>query len=211
MTNGMKYISHALCVLLATTCLICSCSEQDEVDEYANWKERNEHFIDSIANVAATNADGSWEIIKAYTIGDSTELYLGHNEYFIYVKKLETGAGITSPLYSDSIRVHYYGCLMPTAQHPQGYNFGKSYSGSTLNEATDVPTIFCVNQNIVGFSTALMKMHEGDRWLVYVPYYLGYGTSEYTSAYIPAYSTLIFDMKLARIYRYNIDTDTAWH
>lgn len=207
----IKGISQALGVLFAVTCLICSCSEKDEVSEYADWKVRNERFIDSIASVASTNADGTWEVIKSYTVGDSTEMYLGHNEYFIYVKKLETGTGATYPLYSDSIRVHYSGRLMPTSEHPQGYNFGKSYSGNTLNEETDVPTLFGVSQSIVGFTTALMHMHEGDRWLVYVPYYLAYGTTDYSSAYIPAYSTLVYDMKLARIYRYGIDTDTSWH
>ncbi len=211
MAVRIKGISQALCALVAVACLACSCSEQDEVSEYADWKVRNERFVDSIASVASTNADGTWEIIKSYTVGDSAEIYLGHNEYFIYVKKLETGTGTTSPLYSDSIRVHYSGRLMPTGDHPQGYNFAKSYSGNTLNEETDVPTLFGVSQSIVGFGTALMHMHEGDRWLVYVPYYLGYGTSDYTSAYIPAYSTLIYDMKLARIYRYGIDTDTSWH
>lgn len=207
----IKGIGQAWGVLLAMVCLTCSCSEQDEVSEFANWKVRNEHFVDSIASVASTNADGTWEVIKSYTIGDSTEMYLGHNEYFIYVKKLETGTGTTSPLYSDSIRVHYSGRLMPTSGYPLGYNFGKSYSGNTLNEETDVPTLFGVSQSIVGFTTALMHMHEGDRWLVYIPYYLAYGTSDYTSAYIPAYSTLVYDMKLARIYRFGIDTDTSWH
>lgn len=211
MTVRSKGISRVLGALLVATGLTCSCSEQSEESEYANWKARNEHFIDSIASVASTNADGTWEVIKSYTVGDSTEMYLGHNDYFIYVKKLETGTGTTSPLYSDSIRVHYSGRLMPTSEHPQGYNYGKSYSGNTLNEETDVPTLFGVSQSIVGFTTALMHMHEGDRWLVYVPYYLAYGSSEYTSAQIPAYSTLIFDMKLARIYRYGIDTDTSWH
>ncbi len=205
------YFVYVILTSFLAVCALASCSEKDEVSEYDNWKVRNEHFVDSIANVAAINADGTWEILKSFTVGDSSALYSTHPEYFVYVRKVETGSGTISPMYSDSVRVHYSGRLMPTSQHPTGYNFGKSYSGNILNEATDVPTIFCVSSNIVGFSTALMHMHEGDRWIVYVPYYLGYGTSEYTSASIPAYSTLIFDMKLARVYRYKLDTDTSWH
>ena len=45
-----------------------------------------------------------------------------------------------------------------------------------------------------GFVTALLHMHSGDRWRVYIPYQLGYNTTEKTG--IPAYSTLIFDLAL---------------
>jgi FKBP-type peptidyl-prolyl cis-trans isomerase FklB len=62
--------------------------------------------------------------------------------------------------------------------YPYGFNFGKSYSSSTLNETTDVPTLMAVNQNITGFATALMHMVEGDRWKIYIPYYLGYGKDD---------------------------------
>ncbi len=40
-------------------------------------------------------------------------------------------------------------------------------------------------------------------------YYLAYKDNE--DSKIPKYSTLIFDIQLARIYRYGIDTDTSWH
>lgn len=197
--------------LFLAFCFI-SCSEKEEVGEYDNWKERNIQFADSIANVAAANADGSWEIIKAFNLGDDDNQYKGMTNYFIYVKKLEQGSGTLCPMYADSVRIHYSGRLIPTIQHPQGYNFGKSYSSNVLDESTDVPTIFCVKQNlVVGIATALMHMHEGDHWMVYVPYYLGYGETDYTKGAIPAYSTLIYDLKLAKIYRFKIDTDTAWH
>lgn len=200
-----------LCLLPLALCLF-SCTEKEEVGEYDNWRERNQLFLDSIARIAAANEDGSWEIIKAYTLGDDDRLYQGNTNYFIYVKKLEQGTGTYSPMFIDSVRIHYSGRLISTVQHPQGYSFGKSYSGDTLNPKTDVPSIFCINQNIVGISTALMHMHEGDRWMVYVPYYLGYGDTQHSATTtIPAYSTLVFDLQLARIYRYKVDNDTSWH
>jgi FKBP-type peptidyl-prolyl cis-trans isomerase FklB len=199
-----------LCLLPLALCLF-SCTEKDEEGEYDNWRERNQQFIDSIAQVAATNADGTWAIYKAYNIGDDSTLYIGQTNYFIYVKKLEKGTGTTYPMYADSVRIHYSGRLIPTMQHPQGYCFGKSYSTNELNEDTDVPTIFCVNRNLTWFTTALIHMHEGDRWIVYVPYYLGQGDKDYTNGKIPAYSSLIMDVKLAKIYRSKIDKDTSWH
>lgn len=40
-------------------------------------------------------------------------------------------------------------------------------------------------------------MHPGDRWMIYIPYELGYGSR--TSGPIPAYSTLIFEVELLMI------------
>ena len=52
---------------------------------------------------------------------------------------------------------------------------------------------------VEGFSTAVMNMHAGDRWRVYIPYQLGYGTT--TSNGMRAYSNLTFDIALK----------TFWH
>ena len=45
-----------------------------------------------------------------------------------------------------------------------------------------------------GFATALQHMRRGDHWMVYIPYQLGYGSQSQTG--VPAYSTLIFDLRL---------------
>ena len=45
-------------------------------------------------------------------------------------------------------------------------------------------------------------MHIGDRWIVYVPYQLGYGTTDQsTNVVVPAYSMLIYDVRLVGYYR----------
>ena len=53
---------------------------------------------------------------------------------------------------------------------------------------------------IAGFAEGLKKMNVSGRYILYIPYDLGYGESgngtEGTSAYIPPYSTLIFDVTL---------------
>lgn len=204
-----KNIFLLLGLLVATSLFFTSCKESEEEGEWDNWKERNEHFIDSIATVARANRDGSWTVMKAFNLGDGFPMN-ADNKYYVYMQKLEEGAGTESPLYNDSIRVHYSGRLIPTATYPAGYNFGKSYSGSVMNAETDVPALMGVNQNVVGFATAMMHMKVGDRCKLYIPYYLGYGTSDYATAKIPGYSALIFDVKLAKIYKYQIDTDTSW-
>jgi len=40
-------------------------------------------------------------------------------------------------------------------------------------------------------------MHIGDRWIIYIPYTLGYGSR--ASGPIPAFSTLIFEVELLSI------------
>lgn len=186
-----------------------SCKESDEVSEYDNWKERNEQFIDSIASVAKANKDGSWTILKSYTLSDDFPM-TETSQYYIYLQKLENGSGTEHPLYADSVRVHYAGRLIPTVSYPQGFVFDKSYASSSFSPATDVPSLLCVSNLVTGFSTALMNMVVGDRWKVYIPYQLGYGTTSSTSSSVPAYSTLIFDIQLAKIYKYKVDTDTKW-
>lgn len=203
----MKTLSYIL-FLFSSLFILGSCSENDEVGEYDNWKERNQQYIDSIANLASIGADG-WSKMLSFTLMDSVENINPNNNHYIYIQKIEEGAGTTYPMYNDSVRVHYLGRLIPSSSYAQGYIFGKSYSTYTFNEATDVPAIMAVKDNIVGFATATMHMVEGDRWRIVIPYYLGYGTS--SSASIPGYSALIFDVKLARVYRYKSGADTTWH
>ena len=205
MNINMKYIFRLLS-LAALVVLFASCEETKEESEFHNWKARNDHFIDSIANVAKKNADGNWTIFKAHILGDDFGMDKD-NKYYIYVQKLIDGTGTEYPEYNDSVRVHYSGRLIPSDTYPAGYNFDKSYNSSIPDLATDVPTLFCPNSVVVGFATAVMNMVVGDRWRVYIPYYLGYGSE---SSAVPAYSTLIYDMQLAKIYKYGIDKDTRW-
>ena len=195
--------------MLLTLFALGSCSESEEGSEYDNWQVRNQQYVDSIAALAGAGTDG-WTKIVAYTLVDSVENKNPDPNHYVYVQKVSQGAGTRYPMYNDSIRVHYLGRLIPSEAYPQGRIFGKSYSTNELNEATDVPTLMALNSNIVGFATATLHMVEGDAWKIVVPYYLGYGENDYSSASIPGFSTLIFDIKLARIYRYKVDTDTSW-
>ena len=202
--------SFYILTLFAAIIAFSSCSESDGESEYDNWKERNQLYVDSIAHLADTGADG-WSKVVAFNLSEEVENANPNNNHFVYIKKIESGTSEKSPLYNDSIRVHYLGRLIPTTSYSQGYVFGKSYSTYTFNEATDVPTLLAVNQNVDGFATAVMHMVEGDVCKIVIPYYLGYGESGNSSGGIPGYSALIFDVKLARVYKYKIDTDTTWH
>lgn len=115
-------------------------------------------------------------------------------EDYIIVHVDETGGGTTSPIYTDSVAVHYQGRLIPSTTYTDGLIFDTSWNSSKLNETTARAAHFAVASKGDGFTTALQQMHIGDRWTVYMPYQLAYGATENNS--VPAYSTLIFDIKL---------------
>ena len=49
-----------------------------------------------------------------------------------------------------------------------------------------------------GQAAPLQQMHVGDRWVIYIPSELGYGSR--TSGPIPACSTLIFEIELLNVF-----------
>ena len=156
---------------MLSTGLFTSCTENDDtVEEYANWQSKNETYWDNLYTTTQQkikSGDTSWKIILNYTFQNQKQTtgsaltYRPENYIIAHVE--QAGTGTTSPLYSDSVSMHYMGRLIPTSL-------------------------------VDGFTTALMSMHRGDHWTVYIPYQLGYG--EKNSGVVPAYSTLIFDLRL---------------
>ena len=204
----MRHIKSILAIAAMVGALfsMSSCSETDDtVEEYADWKNKNEAYFTSKYNAvkqAIAAGDKSWKIIKSYARDASTT---GEPTDYILVKVIRSGEGSGPPLFTDTVRVHYRGQFIASATHVDskdkelGYVFDTSWSTDDFNEDISVPAKFCVNSLCDGFSTALQNMRIGDRWIVYMPYQLGYGTTELKS--VPAYSTLVFDMTLAAFYR----------
>ena len=183
--------------LIALLPLLVSCGEDDDTaaNEFDNWQERNETYWNNLYQTATANADGRWKILRTWSKDASDKL--SKTDYVI-VHAEEQGSGTVSPLYTDSVRIHYVGRLIPTDNYPQGYQFDQSYT-DRYDYATMRPYEGRASGFVDGFTTALLNMHVGDMWRVYIPYTLGYGESDQNS--IPAYSTLIFDLKLVSFYR----------
>ena len=186
---------------MALAIAFTSCSESDNSEEeFADWQSTNESYFDNLfmqTKMKVDAGDTSWKILKSWTL-DSGEV-AKHSYDHIVVRVIKSGTSDVSPLYNDSVRVHYSGRLLPSKNYPTGYVFDKSYTGD-FNIATAVPSKLVVNGTVEGFATALQHMHLGDHWEIYIPYQLGYG--EDTNNTIPGYSTLVFDVRLVGIYRY---------
>ena len=179
----MMSLSFIICHLSFS---LCACSEKhDTVEEFADWQARNETYFEQ-----QYQAHSASNIIKKWTVEDATEV--PHTDC-VLIDKLKEGSGTVTPYYSDTIRVHYSGRLLPSVSYPQGYVFDQSWSG-TFDEATAVPLKFSMSEVILGFSTALQRMHKGDKWRIIIPYQLGYNAVEKTG--VPAYSTLIYEVTL---------------
>lgn len=203
----MKQPRYIILLLLATWLMggLFSCSEVHEVNEYDNWKERNDAYVDSLKQVANSNlySTGTDTIkIDQMSLGTlfglQTAMSSTEGLEYVYCKKLTSNPEGKHPLYNDYVTVYYCGSYI------NGYVFDSNFSGyvatdkGTLDGNAKLPTISntamvgLVNSYIPGWITALQYMRVGERWLVYVPYFSGYGSSKNSS--VLAYSTLIFDI-----------------
>lgn len=214
MTKNIKTLIGIFCLggMMLSAGLFTSCTENDDtVEEYANWQSKNETYWDNLYTTTQQKIKGgdtSWKIILNYTFQNQKQTtgsaltYRPENYIIAHVE--QAGTGTTSPLYSDSVSMHYMGRLIPSTTYTSGLIFDKSWSSNQFNAATSRPVHSYIGLTydaegkptslVDGFTTALMSMHRGDHWTVYIPYQLGYG--EKSSGVVPAYSTLIFDLRL---------------
>ena len=184
-----KWLGYVGVMLFTIHCSLftISCSEDDSTtDEFANWQERNDATTDQWA------ASGMRKI-RVFTQDDTAT---GKSSDYIYVQVLESGDGTESPLYTDTVRVAYRGRLIPTTNYTDGFVFDETYLGDFSWHTAGMSTMAISGSTslVSGFATALMNMHKGDRWLVCIPYQLGYNAASQGS--VTAYSDLIFDIAL---------------
>lgn len=89
------------------------------------------------------------------------------------------------PVATDKVRVHYTGKLI------NGTVFDSSVERGT-------PAEFELNRVIAGWTEGLQLMNVGSKYILYIPYELGYGERG-AGEQIPGYSTLIFEVELLDI------------
>ena len=162
-------LSYILFVLLFSVAFQ-SCSNDNEQEKYAEWKQENEKFIEEIKN------DPSSSYFQA-SIPQGPGIV-----YYKVINKAQGDTG-TYPLSTSQVKVRYKGSLIN--------DYG------VFDDASERITIMNVNGVVSGFSVALQNMKEGDKWEIYIPWDLGYGSSGKEP--IPPYSALIFELELVEI------------
>ena len=189
--NKLKYLLLMFMAVFA----MASCSETDEDKvEFPDWANKNNEAFNKVyahAKQKVHEGDPNWKIICAWSFTDD---YPFADDEHIVVNVLSNGdlAGDT-PMYTDSVFIAYSGNLLPSTSFPNGYNFDKSYTGD-FNPETVFPMGTGMTNFVDGFTTALLHMHRGDYWRVYIPSRLAYGNMLH--AVIPQNSMLIFDIYL---------------
>lgn len=101
----------------------------------------------------------------------------------ILCEVLKTGEG-AMPKMHNIVSVYYKGSLIN----------GRIFDDNT---AQGYPDAFRLSELIKGWQIALIQMHVGDKWRIYIPSELGYG-SRGTDG-IPKNSVLIFEIELVAI------------
>lgn len=201
----MRRIRKTLCFLLPLAALLfASCEEVQEASKYDNWQARNEAFIDSIARETGGLIIDSEEKAAAVEVGRlfaiATTAGTMSGDQYVYCKKITANPDGRRPLYTESVSAYYYGTLITGDRFDGNFTGYSALDQGTLNATDkaptefDAPSEFSVSGVIAGWTAALQLMRTGERWMLYIPYQSGYGTSG--SGSIPGYSALAFDIIL---------------
>jgi len=91
---------------------------------------------------------------------------------------------------ANYVRVNYTGTLIDGTQFDSTFVI-------VDDELISTPVTFNLGTLIPGFSESVRLMNEGSKYKVYIPFYLGYGSTVFPD--IPAFSTLIFEIELLEI------------
>lgn len=199
-------------LLIVPLLLLASCKDSEaESNVRQNWPERNVQWFAEVYDAARAEIEtakeqyGSdwekhcdWRVYKTLLKSQDVQ---GPPTDYVVCKINEKGDGDWSPAYTDSVRLYYRGWIMDDNYPASKDNmsvFSQTYYGD-FNPATAAPVAMAASALVEGFTTAIQYMVEGDDWSVYIPSELAYGAK--ASDAIPAYSTLLFRIRVERVHK----------
>ena len=125
---------------------------------------------------------------------------------------VDSVAGTGTPItIGKQVRVKYIGRFLSNGAHPASTGYPASYGnpnypqGAIFDNSSENHTkcgclVFTAGSasNVTGFNEGLLLMRQGDRKLLLIPSYLGYGAAATGS--IPADSALMFDVEILEVF-----------
>lgn len=175
MTSIAKRLTLSLSLLFALFTLT-SCDQKGREDVKSPYRVENEQYIEDRAN------DPEYQ-----------KLSFAHSPFSVYYQVIKGPVGdeedLERPLQNSQVQISYTLSLI---------------SGEKV-ESDQSQTFWIYRQEpnkqpetiVRGLQLALQYMSVGEEWKVVIPWQLGYGA--YSRNSIPAFSTLIFDVKLIEI------------
>lgn len=141
---------------------------------------RQEEMMAQMRQAAAANLEKSKLYLEENAKKDGVKSLASGLQYQV----VKAGSG-QSPSAEDVVRVHYTGKLI---------------DGTTFDSSVDrgEPAEFGVSQVIPGWRQALQEMKVGDKWMLYIPPELAYGTQG-SGGRIGPNETLVFEVELLEI------------
>lgn len=184
-----KYLHIAL--MLLCVIVVSSCKDDNNDDQKAAELEAYKLEQDKLFQAKAN--DPAYEKWMSEA-GDG----------YVFAKLIKKGEG-KKAYYNSLVSVYYKGLLTDgTVFDSKLFEDGKPstfavspYYATTVKDAeTGVSTTW--SSVISGWGVALQHMVEGDKYEVWIPQQLGYGSTAKEGS-IPAYSTLIFEIELVSV------------
>lgn len=167
-------------LVIPALAMLSSCLGDDPVTS-KEWMEKNDQWLKEKA--AELDADGNpmYQRVGCNWDVNGYVLMRWHNDRTLTKDAL-------SPISTSTIDVKYQ------VQTIDSVMIDNSYSNTTPADSIYRTQL---NKNISGWLIGISQMHVGDSCTIIVPYEQGYGMAAYGS--IPAYSNLIFNVKLTGI------------
>lgn len=155
-----------------------SCSPDDDTDDYADWRSRNDAYVVDVSTRLTSEGSPEFQtIVPSWAPG--VPVYVKwHNDRTLTAENL-------SPLDNSTIKCNYT---------------LTDIDGNQLDKGDGYVSRPC--NNVTGFWTAVTNMNVGDSVTAIVPYSGGYGSLSYGS--VKPYTTLIFAIRLQEIIGYEI-------
>lgn len=179
----LRYIFLGIPVLMMSTGLTGCFSDNEPVD-YTEWKATNEKYFSDTEAKTGEGGEKLFERIEPSWCPGIYSLAQWHND-----RSLTKGNLV--PMDNSTVDV-IYECL-----YVDGTVLDTSYRNTTYGDSV----YRCKpSDNIIGFWSMLTSMHVGDSVTCVIPSNAAYGVS---SASVLPYSTLIYNMKLKAIHKYN--------
>lgn len=183
----MKSLTYIIFAAIISVALFTGACESNNTWElYEEWRLTNDDFYND--QTALKDADGSL-FYKQLT----PSWYPSSGVLIHYFNDRSKTEGNLSPLVTSTVDVKYIGRLYN--DEPFDSSYANTANGDSIFR-------FQPSQTITGWQIALSDMRVGDSARVVIPY--GQGYEAQTTGSIPPYSTLVFDIKLVDIYRYEL-------